>query len=349
MNNGPITFPNWKAVLAAAVLNPQLKAAYAREILSFLRHCKLAHTPATTESARQYLEWREKQSSGPSRDALRWFYREGRRSETQESSGDRRPTASSDAAGSIVPPPSAHVPPAIRRASRPMVAPPAASDLGSEPWERDLIKAIREHSFLWRTEQTYREWAVRFARFIAPRSPYAATGGDVAGFLSALAVQGRASPSTQKQALNALVFLMQEALHRALGEMEFRRAYPRQRLPTVLSPGECQSLFAQLEGTPRLMVELAYGSGLRLMELLRLRVHHLDIERLRLQVFAGKGDKDRCTVLPEKLVPRLREHVAGLRQLWLSDRETDLPGVWLPEGLARKYPKAGIIPSSPSF
>ena len=79
-----------------------------------------------------------------------------------------------------------------------MVAPPAASDLGSEPWERDLIKAIRERSFLWRTEQTYREWAVRFARFIAPRSPYAATGGDVAGFLSALAVQGRASPSTQK-------------------------------------------------------------------------------------------------------------------------------------------------------
>jgi integron integrase len=223
-----------------------------------------------------------------------------------------------------------------------MEPPPAASDLGGEPWERDLIKAVRERSFLWRTEQTYREWAVRFARFLAPRSPYAATGEDVAGFLSALAVQGRASPSTQKQALNAPVFFMQEALHRALGEMEFKRAYPQQRLPTVLSSGECQSLFAQLEGTPRLMVELAYGSGLRLMELLRLRVHHLDLERLRLQVYAGKGDKDRCTVLPEKLVPRLREHVAGLRRLWVADRETDLPGVWLPEGLARKYPKAGV-------
>ena len=113
-----------------------------------------------------------------------------------------------------------------------MEPPPAASDLGTEPWEQALIKACRERQLLWRTEQTYREWAVRFARFIAPRSPYAAGGGDVAAFLSALAVEGRASPSAQKQALNALVFLMQEALHRDLGQMDFRRAYPKQRLPT---------------------------------------------------------------------------------------------------------------------
>jgi integron integrase len=223
-----------------------------------------------------------------------------------------------------------------------MQPPPAASDLGTTPWEQALIKASRERGFLWRTEQTYREWAVRFARFIAPRSPYAASGEEVAAFLSALAVEGRASPSAQKQALNALVFLMQEALHRDLGKMEFKRAYPRQRLPTVLSPGECQSLFAQLEGTPRLMVELAYGSGLRLMELLRLRVHHVDIERQRLQVYAGKGDKDRITVLPEKLLPDLREQVARLRKQWEADREASLPGVWLPEGLAKKYPKAGV-------
>jgi integron integrase len=223
-----------------------------------------------------------------------------------------------------------------------MQPPRAASDLGATPWERDLIRVIRERGFLWRTELTYREWAVRFARFIAPRSPYAASGDEVAAFLSALAVEGRASPSAQKQALNALVFLMQEALHRDLGQMEFKRAYPRQRLPTVLSSGECRSLFAQLEGTPRLMVELAYGAGLRLMELLRLRVHHLDIERQRLQVYAGKGDKDRITVLPEKLLPQLREHVIRLRSRWEADRAAELPGVWLPEGLEKKYPKAGV-------
>ena len=223
-----------------------------------------------------------------------------------------------------------------------MEPPPAASDLGGEPWERDLIKAIRERGFLWRTEQTYREWAVRFARFIAPRSPYAASGEDVAEFLSALAVQGRASPSAQKQALNALVFLMQEALHRDLGEMEFKRAYPKVRMPTVLSVPEAKSLFAQMKGTPRLMAELAYGAGLRLMELLRLRIHHLDFDRGRVQVFAGKGDKDRVTVLPERLVPELKTHFLRLQELWRADRVAGVPGVWLPEGLNKKYPKAGV-------
>ncbi|HEX2862370.1 MAG TPA: integron integrase, partial [Lacunisphaera sp.] len=100
-------------------------------------------------------------------------------------------------------------------------------------------------------------------------------------------------------------------------------------------------LFAQLDGTPRLMVELAYGAGLRLLELLRLRVHHVDLERRRLQVLSGKGDKDRITVLPEAVLPALREQLDRLRPLWESDRASGLPGVWLPEGLARKYPKAG--------
>jgi hypothetical protein len=268
MHDGPITFPNWKEVLAQATLSPQIKAAYLLEILAFLKHCRTSRTPATTALAKQYLEWREKQTSGPAREALRWFYREGRRMARTDSLVQSPKLAGSDPTGPIVPAPPAGILPPPAHKSRQMEPPPAATDLGTQPWERDLIKAIRERNFLWRTEQTYREWAVRFARFIAPRSPYAASGEDVAAFLSALAVQGRASPSAQKQALNALVFLMQEALHRDLGKMEFQRAYPRQRLPTVLSPGECQSIFVQLEGTPRLMVELAYGSGLRLMELL---------------------------------------------------------------------------------
>ena len=223
-----------------------------------------------------------------------------------------------------------------------MEPPPAASDLGAEPWERDLIRAVRERGFLWRTEQTYREWAVRFARFIAPRSPDAASGEEVAAFLSALAVEGRASQSAQKQALNALVFLMQEALHRELGELDFIHGAARRRMPTILSQGECKALLAQLEGTPRLMVELAYGAGLRLMELLRLRVHHLDLARLRLQVLGGKGDKDRVTILPGKLVPVLQARLARLHEQWQGDRQAGVAGVWLPEGLARKYPTAGV-------
>ena len=338
MNTRPVSFPNWKDALAQTALSPLVKVAYTREILTFLRHCKTSRAPATTELAKQYLGWREKQSAGPAREALRWFYKEGYRRAKSEEGGAERPAVR--AINRAEPGPAGIAP--RQSGLRPMQPPPAASDLGTTPWEQALIKASRERGFLWRTEQTYREWAVRFARFIAPRSPYAASGEEVAAFLSALAVEGRASPSAQKQALNALVFLMQEALKRDLGKMEFKRAYPQQRLPTVLSVGEAKSLFAQMDGTMRLMAELAYGSGLRLMELLRLRVHHLDLERQRLQVFAGKGDKDRVTVLPEKLIPALREQVARLHKLWETDRAETLPGVWLPEGLAKKYPKAGV-------
>lgn len=326
MHHRPISFPNWKTALARSPLSQQVQAAYTREILAFLKHLKAGHAAATIPAAKQYLDWRERQSPAPAREALRWFYREGSKAGSLDAP---QPVNSAALTKSS-------------RPSRPMEPPAAASDLGSETWERDLIKTIRERGFLWRTEQTYREWAVRFARFIAPRSPYAAAGEEVASFLSALAVQGRASPSAQKQALNALVFLMQETLHRDLGQMQFKRAYPKQRLPTVLSVAETRSLFAQMTGTPGLMAELAYGAGLRLMELLRLRVHHLDLDRGRLQVFAGKGDKDRATVLPEKLIPALRAHLARLHNLWKSDRAAEVPGVWLPEGLDRKYPKAGV-------
>lgn len=319
MHDQPISFPRWKDALAQANLDPALEAIYAREIISFLKHCKTLHAPATIGLAKQYLLMREKATNAPAREALRWFYR---------ASTGHPPESPRSQAGGMQ-----------QRTTEPG---PAGSDLGETNWERDLIKAARTKGLLWRTEETYRGWAARFARFIAPRSLYAASAVDVATFLSDLAVKQRASPSTQKQALNALVFLIQEALHRELGEIDFQRAYPQRRVPTVLSSGECQLLFAAMAGTPRLMAELAYGSGLRLMELLRLRVHHLDLERGRLQVFAGKGDKDRVTVLPGKLVPALREHLAKLRNLWQADRKVGLPGVWLPEGLDRKFPKAGV-------
>ncbi len=354
MQHGPISFPHWKTVLAHASMPASTKAAYQREILTFLRHCKSIHAAATVEVMKRYLTWRETQSTGPSREALRWFYREGRAGGAAvehsrfRRSDDPRPMPAKHAPPHPTSPRGADradaaLPssPPLRVTTRPMEPPPAASDLGSEPWERDLIRALREKGMLWRTEQTYREWAVRFARFIAPRSPYAASGEEVAAFLSAMAVEGRASQSAQKQALNALVFLMQEALHRDLGEMNFVHGAARRRMPAILSQGECKALLAQLEGTPLLMIELAYGSGLRLMELLRLRVHHLDLARLRLQVLGGKGDKDRVTVLPARLVPRLQDRLERLREQWNEDRAANVPGVWLPEGLAKKYPKAG--------
>jgi integron integrase len=188
---------------------------------------------------------------------------------------------------------------------------------------------------------TYRQWAARFARHLLPRSPYAAEGADIAAFLSQLATADRASRATQKQALNALVFFLQEGLRRAVGEFEFQPASSRRRVPTVLSREECRRLFSAMHEPARLMAELAYGSGLRLMELLRLRIHHLDFARGQLHVYGGKGDKDRITVLPDSLGARLQAHVAALQPLFAADRAAGLAGVWLPEGLARKYPAAG--------
>jgi site-specific recombinase XerD len=238
----PISFPNWKPALAGAALEPAVKEAHRRAILTLLKFCKGAHAPVTVALIRSYL----KTAAGPeAQEALRWFYRMALAARP-EGSGHGRVEA---AQGSGLPPAMNSITGAGGgERARKMTPPLAREDLGGADWERDLIRALRERGFLWRTEETYRMWAARFAAFLQPRSPYAAGAEEVASFLSTLAVAQRAAPSTQKQALNALVFLMQEALHRQLGEIDFRRAAPRPRMPVVLSREECRQLFGQLEG-----------------------------------------------------------------------------------------------------
>ena len=222
------------------------------------------------------------------------------------------------------------------------VPPLARADLGQTPWERRLVEKIRVRHLSWRTEQTYRGWAWRLAHFLGVRPVESAVGEDVRSFLSHLATAERVGASAQKQALNALVFLLREVEGKELGDFgEFTRARRRLRMPVVLSREECARLFEAMEGVPKLMAELAYGSGLRLMELLRLRVKDVDLDRRQVVVRGGKGDKDRVTVLPEQLLEKLAAHRERLRRLHVQDREQSLPGVWLPEGLERKWPKAG--------
>ena len=319
--------------------------------------------------AKVYLAASERQGTNGPREALRWFFRAapvaragrqlGLAGETRLGVPLESGKRSDETAAELVAPPTPQQTKetgiSARNATgasrlqdsaridrrRGDIPPAAALDRGGPDWERDLIAALRERGMLWRTEETYRGWAARFAAFLAPRSPFAGQTRDVGAFLSMLAVTQRASRSTQKQALNAIVFLMQEALKRQLGEINFRRARAAQKIPTVLSRDECGRLFGQLTGTTRLMAELAYGAGLRLLELLRLRVHHLDLARQQLQIYDGKGAKHRLTVLPAILAPGLAAHLDRLRVLYAEDRAAQLPGVWLPEGLARKYAKAG--------
>jgi len=311
----PIQFPQWAEALERDATSEAQFAQRRRAIITFLAYCKRERSPVSIAVAKVYLDTVTGTGAEEARDALRWFVMVGRR---EGSAGGKRPESSN-----LKPPP------------------PAAQDTGGSEWEQALIQTIRQRGFLWRTEQTYRLWAARFVEFIQPKSPMAAGGEELSAFLSWLATSQRSSPSSQKQALNALVFFLQEALRIQVGDLDFRRSAPKKRVPMVLSPPECRRLFAKMHGTSRLMAELMYGAGLRLMELLRLRVHHLDLERAQLKVFGGKGDKDRMTLLPESLHPALREHLTRLRELFEKDRRAGLPGVWIPEGLARKYQRAG--------
>lgn len=216
------------------------------------------------------------------------------------------------------------------------------ADLGQSPWERKMVARIRELHLAWTTEQTYRLWARRLVKFCSPKAAEEIRGEDLRRFLSHLVVQDRVSAATQRQALNAGVFFFRMVLQRAPGDLgEFARSPRHRNVPSVLSRAECQRLFAELSGTARLMAELMYGSGLRLMELLRLRVKDVDLERLQLQVHAGKGNKDRLTMIPRSLAEPLRAHRERLRDLYRKDRADNLPGVVLPEALERKWPRAG--------
>ncbi len=219
---------------------------------------------------------------------------------------------------------------------------PGQADTGKTVWESRLIERLRLNHYAWRTEQTYREWAWRLNQFVGAPGLDSATGEDLKAFLSDLGVRGRVSVATQKPALNALVFLFREALGRDPGDLSgYELSRRGRRLPAVLTRQECQRLFAALEGTSRLMAELMYGSGLRLTELLRLRIQDVDVDRRQVAVRAGNGDKDPVTVLPDTLVERIRGHRDRVRGLFEADRAGGLTGVWLPEALERKYPGAG--------
>ncbi len=152
----------------------------------------------------------------------------------------------------------------------------------------------------------------------------------------------RLSASSQRQALNAVVFLLREVFGKELGDFsDYRRGKVRPHLPTWLTLEEVRSLLSQLPGSWSLITCVAFGGGLRLMELLRLRVKDVDLEQEIITVLGGKGDKDRLVPLAKVVVEPLRKHFETLRRLYEADRREQVAGVWLPDGLQRKYPKAG--------
>lgn len=202
-------------------------------------------------------------------------------------------------------------------------------------------EAIRYKHYSIRTERAYVEWIRRFVLYHGRRHPRDMGPEEVRAFLGHVAGNLKVAASTHQQALSALLFLYREVLGSELPWLDdLARPKKPRRMPVVLSYGEVERLFAALEGTHALMAQLLYGSGMRLMECVRLRVKDLDFERGEIVVREGKGAKDRVTVLPASLVPALRAHLDRVRNLWERDREAGRTGVWMPEALARKYPSA---------
>jgi len=207
----------------------------------------------------------------------------------------------------------------------------------------EVRRRLRLKHYSIRTEHAYLGWIRRYIRANAPRHPRELGGVEVEMFLSGLATVGRVAPSTQNQALSAVLFLYREVLGITLPWMEnVVRAKRAARLPVVLSQGEVSAVLRHLSGREWLMASLLYGSGLRLMECLRLRVKDVDFERREIVVRDGKGGKDRRTVLPASLREALRRQVEDVRVVHARDVAEGFAGVYLPHALARKYPNAPV-------
>jgi integron integrase len=207
-----------------------------------------------------------------------------------------------------------------------------------------LIQRYREllqtRHYARRTVKTYEQWLRRFLRFHGMRHPREMGSAEVNAFLSHLAVEAHVSASTQNQALAALLFLYRELLERNLELDGVVRARTRQRLPVVLSEAEVRAVRERLEGDAALVVRLLYGSGLQLMEALRLRVKNLDFQRWELTARDGKGGKDRLTLLPQSMLAGLQEHLLMVRHLHQNDLTAGWGRMLMPYALARKYPNA---------
>jgi integron integrase len=220
----------------------------------------------------------------------------------------------------------------------------ASSKARGAPRLLDQVRArMRRLGMARRSEEAYIGWIRRFILANSKQHPRTMGAAEVEHFLTLLAVRGKVAASTQNQALSALLFLYRQVLGIELPWLdEIDRAKKPQRLPVVLTRAEVQALLAEMAGVHWLMASLLYGTGMRLMECVRLRVKDIDFERRELMIRQGKGGKDRPTMLPASLVAPLRSQLDEARRIHGNDVRAGFGKVWLPDALARKYRAAAV-------
>ncbi len=209
--------------------------------------------------------------------------------------------------------------------------------------ERRILSVMRRLGRALRTERNYLGWYRDFARRSGLADGFAISAAQIKEYLDYLAMERAVSSSTQKQALNALVFIAREVFELELGDIgDFVRAKNRKRIPVVMSKDETRVFFKKLKGERLLMAQLQYAAGLRVSELCRLRIQDLDLDRHQVVVRSGKGRKDRVAPLSVKLIEALTGHLETVHALFEEDlKRLDLAGVYLPEALARRHSNAG--------
>lgn len=344
VNMRAVYFPDWQsALLEDGSLGDRQRVGYQITIRWFLGYCKRGHQGATIEQGHSFLaeavatkqpnEWVHQQW----KDAMNWFFMTAKRLgviedvENRGSEGVGEHVAEGRLSGCSAS--------STQRGPRSQ----SAQLMDSEPeWKLEFIRLIRIRHMSYQTEKTYMNWLERLAKFHKTQALKSLPESALTQFLDYLAVVKHVSDSTQRQALNALVFLYREVFEHELGDFSnYRRASAKKSVRVVLTLEEIERLLAELEPLNALMACLQYGAGLRVSELMRLRIKDMDFERGQVIVRAGKGNKDRVTLLPQSLLPALKRHREAIRKLYELDRKQGVAGVYLPPALARKYKYAG--------
>lgn len=308
----------------------------------YLGWCRRQALGCSASSAREFVDWAREEKQAEAwvierwQAAIRWFFVTAKAQRAEE-------PASYDASGADGG--------GEARVSRARVsyAQESLNDTDGERMEarsadeHKILSVMRRRGMAIKTERSYLRHYRDFMRQRALKSTEDITAGAVKSYLDYLAMERKVAVSTQRQALNALVFIIEKAFELKLGEIgDFVKSKKRVKTPVVMSKDEIRRFFDKLEGEKLLMAKLQYATGLRVSELLRIRIQDIDLERNQVVVRSGKGDKDRVTPLPQKLISDLEKHMVKVREYFEEDlKRADLAGVYLPEALARRHKNGG--------
>jgi integron integrase len=367
-----ISFPRWLEILNTSNLSAEVRTSFEVTLRWYLSWCSRQSIGCSVDSARNFIRWAEIEKQ-PSewvvkrwKEAIRWFFVTAKEQSTGTAKNGRR----TEARQALVVNDLECEIPATRqikesldkteqestrsgvRPKRTMSPTRTYQSLNDTPAERmaaetqdeqAILKVMRRRGMALKTERSYLRWYRDFSVRSGLREGVAIKAEDLKSYLDYLAMERAVASSTQKQALNALVFVAQRVFGIDLGDIgDFVKAKNRKRIPVVMTKEETRRFFAQLKGEKILMAQLQYASGLRVSELMRLRIQDLDLARNQVVVRCGKGDKDRVAPLSQKLVATIEAHLIAVRILFEEDLSNpDLVGVYLPDALARKHKNAG--------